>query len=195
MLLQEIRAKEIIDFIQTLPQVKSCLLYGSLADGRADKLSDIDIKIDVSGFDNGMFMKNLPNIIAAEFNVLWYDYAQSLAPEQYIVSVAIDDNCPFCIVDFNCTSVPHLTTVQKNGLENNMFIHILKLWIANCKHYIRGANYSSDIRKMGRKCIGTVSEEMTDFQIIEEVLNRLESNAPIELENYILNCRKAWENR
>lgn len=64
MLLQQIKADELMDFLNTLPQVKSCSLYGSLTNGKADRFSDIDISVDVSGVNNGMFMKTLPSLLS-----------------------------------------------------------------------------------------------------------------------------------
>ena len=188
-------ANEVICYLKTIPLVKDCTLYGSLANGNADRFSDIDICVDVSGYDNGAFMQTLPELLCEKFNVLWYDFAPSLAPEQYIISVATDEENPFYVADFNCFAEPHITTVQKSDLENDTYTHVLKLWIANCKHYIRGACCSGDIHKMGRKCIGTSSDKLTDEQIIEEVLCRLQRNAPDRLKTYVSNCRKAWDNR
>lgn len=188
-------ADEIICYFETISQVKGCTLYGSLANRNADTYSDIDICVDVSGCDNGAFMLTLPELLRKRFNVLWYDFAPSLAPEQYVISVATDEENPFCVADFNCFAEPHITTVQKGDLENEVYTHLLKLWIANCKHYIRGEGYSGDIHKMGRKCIGADAEELTDEVIIEEVLRRLQINAPDRLKTYVSNCRKAWDNR
>lgn len=95
---------------------------------------------------------------------------------------------------FNCVATSHVTTVQKSDFDNDVFIHLIKLWIANCKHFIRGANCTLDIQKMGRKSIGTETEKMTNEKILEEVLHRLERNIPDKLIKYILNCRKVWEN-
>lgn len=189
------KAEEVITYLNNLPKVKACSLYGSLANGNADKHSDIDIKVDVSGSDNGTFMKALPKLMAKRFSVIWHDFAPSLAPEQYVVSVAIDENNPFCVVDLKCTATPHIVTVQKRDLENDIYFHLIKLWTANCKHHIRGADCTSDIQKMGRRTIGSECETMTNEQILEEILHRLENNATPGTAVYIANCRKAWEER
>lgn len=188
-------ADEVICYLKIIPLVKGCTLYGSLANGNADKYSDIDICVDVSGCDNGAFMLALPELLRERFNVLWYDFAPSLAPEQYLVSIATDEDNPYCVTDFKCFAEPHIRSVQKSDLENDVYTHLLKLWTANSKHYIRGTDYSGDIHKMGRKCIGANSDKLTDEEIIEEVLCRLERNTPDRLKVYIQNCRKAWDNR
>lgn len=192
---QKYLANNIISYLNTLPQVKSCNIYGSLINGNADKYSDIDIVVDVSGSDNGMFMKALPELIGKRFPVIWHDFALSLAPEQYVVSVAIDENNPFCVVDFKCTATPHIETVQKSDLENDIYFHLTKLWVANCKHYIRGADCTSDIQKMARCTISAQSEKMSNEQILEEILHRLENSTTPETTVYVANCRKAWKER
>ena len=88
-------AKEICEFLMQIPEVKSCSIYGSLSKGTFDEYSDVDIEIDVSGTDNGMFIKKLPELIAKEYDLIFYDYAPSLAPQKYILSVAMNTENPF----------------------------------------------------------------------------------------------------
>jgi hypothetical protein len=187
------KVNDIINYLNTFPKVKFCSLYGSLVNGNADRYSDIDIIIDVSGSDNGVFMKNLPELFVKCFPVIWHDFAPSLVPEQYVVSIAIDESNPFCVVDFKCTATPHFKTIQKGDLENDVYYHLIKLWVANCKHYVRGTNCTLDIQKMARLTIGTHCEAMTDKQILEEILCRLEKNTTLETRAYIANCRKVWD--
>ena len=116
-------------------------------------------------------------------------------PDKYIVSVAIDEANPFCVVDLKCTAVPHKQTFKKSDLENDAFSHSLKLWIANCKHFIRGMACSNDIKKMGRRVIGSETDTLSDEATLEEVLYRLEENTTSRTEVYIANYRKVWEQR
>ena len=44
-----------MSLLRELADVKGCTLYGSLAEGRGDALSDIDIALDVSGVDTAVF--------------------------------------------------------------------------------------------------------------------------------------------
>ncbi len=81
-------ANEICAFLQSIPEVKSCKQYGSLAEGTFDEYSDIDIEIDVSGEDNGIFLTRLPALFAKKYDIVFCDYAPSLAPEKYIVTIA-----------------------------------------------------------------------------------------------------------
>ena len=164
MLLKE-SAENICDYLKTLPQVKRCALSGSLCRGNFDKYSDIDIEIDVSGTDNGQFVMEIPDLLSNKFQVIYYDYAAGLAPDKYVVSIAIDEDNPFMLADICCCAAPHCTSVSKQDLNriNNKFDHILKLFTINLKHYIRGADCCKDIQKMYKKlfddsvCSGFVS--------------------------------------
>lgn len=53
-------AKDIFEFLNDLPEVKSCKIVGSLSNGNNDEFSDLDLVIDVSGIDNGVFLTKLP---------------------------------------------------------------------------------------------------------------------------------------
>lgn len=99
------------------------------------------------------------------------------------------------MIDFKCTATPHMEMVQKRDLECDIFIHLIKLWIANCRHYIRGMDCTNDIQKMARRTIGAQCEKMSNEQILEEILRRLENNTTPETAIYIANCRKAWNER
>ena len=56
-------ATEIVAFLNEIPMVRKCEIYGSLATNTYDELSDIDIEIDVSGYDNGQFMLELVELL------------------------------------------------------------------------------------------------------------------------------------
>ena len=63
------KADEIIAVLNEIPVVKKCTVYGSLATNTHDELSDIDIEIDVSGYDNGQFMLELVETLRDKINI------------------------------------------------------------------------------------------------------------------------------
>ena len=144
------RLTELTAFLTAHPSVRSLTLYGSLAEGREDRFSDIDIALDVSGTDNGTFLLTLPEILAQKYPVLYTDYAPSLAPDKYILTAAIYPEEPFLLLDISVTASPHCTTVTRGMLSerNDPYSHTLKLFTANLKHYLRGTDCDRDIRKM-----------------------------------------------
>ena len=186
-------AQELKDLFGQRPEVRSVSLYGSIVKGTADPYSDIDIKLDVSGYDNGRFLLSVPQVLAEKYKVLFSDYAPSLAPEQYVVSCALSEENPFLIVDVNCAAEPHVSSVAKADLKNDPVVHVLKLWVANMKHFIRGQECYRDICKMHRKSVGGELPQGQEFLMLEQTLSWLEARVPERLARYVKNCRKVLE--
>lgn len=173
------KANEIMYLFDKLPGVKKCTLYGSVAKGSYDDLSDIDIEVDVSGYDNGLFMLNITEILKDKLDVYYADYAPSLAPDKYIVSLAIDKDNPFLILDLCIAAKPHCTTVTKEEImgKNEKYTHILKLFTINLKHYIRGNECREDLLKMAKKIGIEDAEDKKETELLSETLSYLEANA------------------
>ena len=188
-------ADEVISFLNKIPVVKKCTLYGSLTTNTHDALSDIDIEIDVSGYDNGQFMLDLVSQFKEQFDVYYSDFAPSFIPDKYIVSFAVDKENPFLIVDLCCCAEPHCTTVTKQQVleQNKKCTHILKLWTANLKHYIRGSECHDDILRMVRKITTEDMDTEGDIEILEKTLCWIEENVENELYTFVKSCRKRFE--
>jgi hypothetical protein len=183
-------ANEIKRYISSIKEVRQCKLYGSLTTEHFDQYSDIDIEVDVSEYDNSMFLTKLPETMSIKYPTIFCDYAPSLIPEAYIVSIAIDENNPFCIVDFKCVATPHCTTLGKQDIRLNKVEHTMKLWTANCKHYLRGNECLEDIRKMARRVIGLEAiATMSEKEMLEVTLCWLEHNCEQKHSVYISHCR------
>lgn len=188
-------AGKIMEILKEMPEVRGCELYGSLSYGTYDELSDIDINIDVSGCDNGLFMLTLAKRLGEKISVYYSDYAPSLVPEKYIVSVAIDENNPLRVVDLCCAAVPHCMTVTKQQVreQNDEFSHMLKLWTANWKHHVRGADCRGDILRMAGKIKTAGANEKNNTQILKETLEWLEEKRPEKMKQFVGSCRRLFE--
>lgn len=188
-------ANEIIAFLNEIPMVRKCSIYGSLATNTYDELSDIDIEIDVSGYDNGQFMLELVELLKGKFRIFYSDYAPSLIPDRYIVSIAIDEKNPFLMVDLCCSAEPHCTTVTKQQVseKNDKYTHILKLWTTNLKHYVRGSECYDDIVRMGQKIGREDVETKDEAEILEKTLCWLEANVEAGLHEFVESCRRRFD--
>ncbi len=189
------KANEIICLLDKLPGVKKCTIYGSIAKGTYDELSDIDIEIDVSGYDNGKFMLELPHLLKDKLDIYYVDYAPSLVPDKYIVSIAIDKENPFLIIDLCITATPHCTAVTKEEVmeKNGKYTHMLKLWTANLKHYVRGKECRKDILKMAKKITAEAADDKGEAEMLAETLHWLEANAKYGLEGYVKSLRRKFD--
>lgn len=179
-------AEMICGYLKTLPEVKGCCISGSLVRGNYDKFSDIDIEIDVSGRDDGQFLIDIPRLLSKKFHVIFYDFAQGMAPEKYVVSVAVDEENPFMFADICCTARPHCESVTSEDLSrlNNQYDHILKLFTVNLKHYIRGADCCKDIQKMYKKLFGD-SVSRDGREMLDKVYGWIVENAEDRHMKYI----------
>ena len=188
-------ANEMIAFLKEIPVVRKCSIYGSLATNTYDELSDIDIEIDVSGSDNGQFMLELVELLKGKFSIYYSDYAPSLIPDRYIVSIAIDKENPFLIVDLCCSAEPHCTTVTKQQAseKNDKYTHILKLWTANLKHYVRGNVCRDDIVRMGQKIAIEDIDTKGEVEILGKTLCWLEENVEDGLYEFVKSCRRRFD--
>jgi len=164
-------AQRLCDFLAEQPEVKGCRLYGSLSTGTWDQYSDIDIEIDVSGTDNSLFLTHLPERISKAFPLVFFDYAPSLAPEKYVVTLAVDETNPFRMADIACTATPHCPTLNRQALSalNSPQDHLLKLFSANLKHYLRGADCRREIEKMYVKALGPAEPLLSQAQMLRSV--------------------------
>ena len=189
------KANEIMSLLGKLPGVKKCTLCGSIAKGNYDDLSDIDIEVDVSGYDNGLFVLNITELLKDKLDVYYADYAPSLVPSKYIVSLAIDKDNPFLILDFCIVANPHYTTVTKEEVmsKNKKYTHILKLLTINLKHYIRGNECREDILKMAKKIGIEDAEDKKETELLSETLSYLEANAVNGLSELIKSCRMTFD--
>lgn len=171
-------ANEICEFLLQVPEIKNCYVVGSLSNGDSDEYSDIDIEIDVSGIDNGKFLTKIPDIFAQKYNIIFSDYAPSLAPEIYVVSLAISEVNPFMVVDIRCFASPHISTLSKKDISslNNLYEHTLKLFTANLKHFIRGQESFNDIERMHNRILEK-RDNADESLMFSEVYNWLRDNA------------------
>lgn len=188
------KAEEIIEILGGIPEVNGCAVYGSLTTDKSDELSDIDIEINVSGCDNGRFMLRLVDLLKDKLSIFYYDYAPSLIPNDYIVSIALDESNPFMIADLKCVADPHFTTVTKKQARerNDRFAHTLKLWTANLKHYARGNDCRGDIVSMAQKLQIDDIDTKNEKALLEETLRWLERNASEELFEFVKSCRRKF---
>ncbi len=180
------RANGLMDWLAALRSVRSVQLYGSFAAGTADALSDLDLAVTVSG-DNGAFLLELPGRLAGFSPVLFADFAPSLAPEKYVLSVCLWPDMPFLLVDFTIRAEPHCPSVTRAMLmeANDSDAHLCKLFCANLKHFLRESAVpggtlacSGDIRKMWRKLYGDAATDVAEGEMLRCTYAELQRRRP-----------------
>lgn len=182
---------QICEFLLDVPEIKNCSVVGSLSNGNSDEYSDIDIEIDVSGIDNGKFLTKIPGILAQKYHIIFADYAPSLAPQIYVVSIAISELNPFMVVDIRCIANPHMNTLSKEEISslNNQYEHTLKLFTYNLKHFIRGKECFNDIERMHNRILEK-RENADEHLMFSEVYNWLRDNATDKYIEYLRSLKQ-----
>ena len=128
-----------------------------------------------------------------DLNINFYDFAPSLIPAQYIVSLAVNAENPFAMVDLKCVAQPHSTSVSKADAVNDTLTHTIKVWLANVKHYARGVDCYDDIVRMARRLHIDSIDMKDEYEFLEEVLTWVENNITDDLAEYVGNCRNRFE--
>lgn len=87
------------------------------------------------------------------------------------MSLAISEKNPFLIVDLACTAVPHCPSVSPQALreKNDPCEHTLKLFTANLKHFLRGADCRGDIARMYARRFGTDAPAADELALLRAV--------------------------
>ncbi|MGM0885133.1 MAG: nucleotidyltransferase domain-containing protein [Bacillota bacterium] len=176
-------AHNIMDMLRKHQEIQDVFLRGSMAAGTMDEFSDIDIGIDVSGSDNGVFAaEKLPNIMNQHFSVVFLDWAPSLLPKKYIQSYFLTDYSPFWFVDIECSATPHYQSVTK--VQNDEIGHLIKLWVQTTKYHVRKHPSSPvQVRNLARRILSTDQTKGNSAELLQSILNEIDiinSNAHYE---------------
>ena len=182
-----VKANELITFLRNCPTVQDTFLRGSLAKGIVDEFSDIDIGIDVSGYDNGEFAREFPSLLQRKFDVLFYDWSPSLLPKDYVITFICNGLPIFWIVDIQIMATPHYPSLTEVPI--NKYHHLLKLWILNLKYCLRGnEGADSNIKKLVSRTFNKEIESDDNYYLLFEVIKEIKSNVEPELHNFIAKC-------
>jgi predicted nucleotidyltransferase len=180
-------ANQIIEVLEKEEHVQSVYLRGSLSHGKTDEYSDIDIGIDVSGYDNGQYALNLFGVLNEHFSIIFNDWAPSLLPDQYVQSFFFKDTSPFWFVDIECNATPHVRSVT--NIHNDRVGHHLKLWILNAKYYLRGMSQEYSIYQFGKKVLEVQDlHNLSPKEIMRLTLETIHRNSTQQYEDIITKC-------
>ncbi|QHE52678.1 hypothetical protein [Pontibacillus sp. HMF3514] len=177
-----------INLFQSHPKVQNVFLRGSLhKNTNIDPYSDIDIGVDVSGYDNGKFSLEVPAIMRSHFDVLFFDWSPSLLPDQYVQSYVIKGTPIFWLIDIQCMANPHVSSIQ--NIRNDFYEHLLKLWILNLKYYLRGNSEAlKDIHKLGFRTFKEDVSYNSIYEILFNILLEIRSNTHPNLHEFLDQC-------
>lgn len=174
--------------------VRRTFLRGSLsAGGTPDRFSDIDIGVDVSGYDNGQFMLELPTMVGKELELEFFDFVPSLAPDAYVVNLYVKGAPIFWNVDIDCLATPYITTVQTVPVDETL--HLLKLWVLTAKYLLRGvARAKDDLARLAPRILGSQAASVsTTAEVMSLTLEHLKQTLDGSHAAFLAQCASACQ--
>lgn len=182
---RKVIAERIIGLFNTSPKVKYATIRGSIFHEKADEFSDIDLTVDVSGTDNAAFALRISKIIESHFDIWFVDWATSLLPQEYVISIYLKNTSIFWNEDIACTATPHIETIQV--FQNDPFQHALKLWILNLKYLHRQDLSKPSIDRLAQKVVGNQMDG-NSFQKMATILQEIQMKSPASLSPFLKEC-------
>ena len=142
----------ILQTLRALDFVESASLTGSFSRGCVDRYSDIDIAVTPRGLAPDAALLAACEALKRARETLWLDFAPSLMPRKYVASLffAGCEN-PFRYVDIALTGNA-ARTLPPEAFANDPAAHLVKLWLMNFKHGLRGSEgFETDFSRMLRR--------------------------------------------
>ena len=165
--------ESVLQTLRALDFVESACLTGSFSRGRADRYSDIDIAVTPRGMAPDAALLAACRALQRAHEVLWLDFAPSLMPRKFVASLffAGCDN-PFRYVDIALAGDGR-QTCPPEAFANDPATHLVKLWLMNFKHGLRGSEgFEADFARMlHRAGVAACDGEMDGFGKVLERLN------------------------
>jgi len=129
-------ASQLIDTLSQSRRFSTVTLTGSLANGREDKYSDIDIIIENNNYSSYDNVLAAIEIINSTYPIFFQDFARSLLPD-CIVTLYLKDKPLFNTIDIACTHNEKYPGTTRSEIIPNHLYHQIKLWVCNAKYYLR----------------------------------------------------------
>lgn len=134
---REIDIAEICGRLKTLDFITDVSETGSRIKGCADRYSDIDLIVNVQKIRPNAALLEITEFMNMAYSPLWVDYANSLMPSKFLVSMFIGCENPFCFLDIGIFNKKEALAYDPEKFKNDKWVHLTKLWIMNFKYYLR----------------------------------------------------------
>lgn len=131
-------AQSVLDVLSAHHYVVEVTATGSIAEGRADQYSDIDVHAKVSGVSDRAFAETLPDAVRSIGRCLVEGWGYSALPEHFVRTFYFDDYPLFWHVDVWCDSDVHV-----DGSDLKAAYHwpqVFKIWVDELSDVLRGAD-------------------------------------------------------
>ncbi|MCP3773757.1 hypothetical protein NLX71_10590 [Paenibacillus sp. MZ04-78.2] len=131
--------EQLMNHLEGLDFITRVEVIGSRVEQTSDAYSDVDLLLTIKDITPDVALYELTESIKAKFQPAWYDFANSLMPEKFLVSTFIGGDNPFTFHDVCILNNDKNLVYDKTRFENDQWIHLMKLWVMNYKYMMRDA--------------------------------------------------------
>lgn len=131
--------KRLMEHLKSLHFITQIAVVGSRAKQVPDAYSDVDLLLIINDIAPDQALYELTESVKTKFQPAWYDFANSLMPDKFLVSTFIGGDNPFAFYDIAILNTNKNLVYDQARFENDPGIHLMKLWVMNFKYMMRGA--------------------------------------------------------
>ncbi|WP_322905949.1 hypothetical protein [Paenibacillus campi] len=131
--------RQLLQHLNDCEWITDVKLVGSHTTGMSDRFSDIDLLLSIRHMNPATALWQTFESIQTSFSTLWHDFANSLMPDKFLVSLFIDGDNPFAFYDIGIMNDRAYSTYNCALFVNDPWVHLLKLWVMNFKYGMRHA--------------------------------------------------------
>lgn len=184
--------QQLIEHLNGLDFITRIDVVGSRVEQTSDAYSDVDLLLTIKDVTPNIALFEVTESVKARFQPAWYDFANSLMPEKFLVSTFIGGDNPFTFYDVGILNNDKNLVYDKTQFENDQWIHLMKLWVMNFKYMMRDApQFEKRFATMMEKAnISHYSDYKTGFY---QLLLKLKDKKTIE-SGYLNMLEEAFRN-
>lgn len=131
--------QQLINHLNGLDFITRIDVIGSRVEQTSDAYSDVDLVLTIKDVTPNIALFEVTESVKARFQPAWYDFANSLMPDKFLVSTFIGGDNPFTFYDVGILNNDKNLVYDKTQFENDQWIHLMKLWVMNFKYMMRDA--------------------------------------------------------
>nr|WP_154894243.1 hypothetical protein [Paenibacillus xylanexedens] len=131
--------QQLIEHLNGLDFITRIDVIGSRVEQTSDAYSDVDLLLTIKDVTPDIALFEVTESVKAKFQPVWYDFANSLMPDKFLVSTFIGGDNPFAFYDVSILNSDKNLVYDKTQFENDQWIHLMKLWVMNFKYMMRNA--------------------------------------------------------
>ncbi|WP_289137963.1 hypothetical protein [uncultured Brevibacillus sp.] len=131
--------QQLIEHLYQLDFITRVDVIGSRVEQNSDAYSDVDLLLTIKDVTPDIALFEVTESVKVKFQPVWYDFANSLMPDKFLVSTFIGGDNPFTFYDVCILNSDKNLAYDKTQFENDQWIHLLKLWVMNFKYMLRDA--------------------------------------------------------